>query len=247
MGESMFNIVLCDDNVQFLNLLREMIRKECALLMSDEEDCIVGPALGSGEEVLTYIKKNQIDVLFLDIDMPRLNGFELAKILCKEYKQTLIVFMSAFDNFVYDSFEYFPFAYMRKERIAQELPKVLKRIVDKITEPERNIVLCTTAGDKLVDTNDILYFESDRNYYIAHLVHGKSYACRGTLSEIEDQMKALDFFRIHSAFLINLEHVERISENGFVLLKNITLPIAQRRLKDFKKVYMEFTRRCFGS
>ena len=161
----MFNIALCDDNLQFLSLLEGNLRRECARLIPEELECFVGPSFGSAEDVLSYIKDNPIDVLFLDIDMPKMNGFELAKVLCKEYKDTIIVFMSAYDNFVYDSFEFSPFAYLRKNCMVEEIPRVLNRIVEKILEPTKQLTLYTKEGTLSFYVKDILYFESKHNYY----------------------------------------------------------------------------------
>jgi len=183
----------------------------------------------------------------LDIDMPNMSGFDVARKLCKDYPHIKIVFMSAYDNFVYSSFEYYPFAYLRKSHLAKELPKVLKRIVEKMNETNRQLSVLTTDGMKKIDIKSILYVESTRNYFTIHMIHEKEYVCRGTLSSFEREVVGCDFFRIHSAFLVNLEHVEKILENGFVLVKNETLPIAQKRAKEFKSVYMDFIRRCFNT
>ena len=63
----------------------------------------------------------------------------------------------------------------------------------------------------------------------------------------EKDVEKYDFFRIHSAFLINLEYVDKMLENGFVLVDNASLPIAQRRIQNFKKIYMDYIRRSFGT
>ena len=242
----MFNIALCDDNTQFLNLLEGNIRRECARLIPEELECSVGPSFGSAEDVLSYIKVNPIDVLFLDIDMPNMNGFDLAQILCKEYKETIIVFMSAYDNYVYDSFEFFPFAYLRKNCLSEEISRVLKRIVDKILEPTKQLTLYTKEGNLSFFVKDILYFESKHNYYIVHCTNRRSYECRGTLSQVEETVSEFNFFRIHSAFIVNLEYVDRIIDNSYVLIKGRQLPVAQRRIVEFRKYYTEYTRRSLG-
>lgn len=243
----MFNIIFCDDNSQYLTWLTKHVHRVCSTVVPHGIDFSIGPAFGSGEEAMKYIAENHVDVLMLDIDMPGLTGFEMAKILCVEYPQIKIVFMSAYDNFVYSSFEYYPFAYLRKSQISKELPTVIKRIVEKMNETERQITLTTTQGIKRVDISSILYVESNRNYCTFHLIHNKEYVCRGTLATFENEVMSYDFFRIHSAFLINLEHVDRILEKGFVLVKKVTLPIAQRRLQEFKKTYMDYIRRCFNT
>lgn len=243
----MLNIVLCDDNSQFLCLLKKVVERECSKIVPKGEEYSVGPAFGRGKDVLTYIKDHPIDVLLLDIDMPDLSGFELAKVLCKEYQKTKIIFVSAYDNFVYSSFEYYPFGYLRKDHIAEELPTILNRIVEKMHESKRQIQLTTSMGVKQVDVNAVTYIESNRNYCSVNLIHGKQYICRGTLTSFETRVSDYDFFRIHSAYLINFEHVERMLDNGFVLVHNTSLPVAQRRMQDFKKAYMNYTRRFFGT
>ena len=155
--------------------------------------------------------------------------------------------MSAYDNFVYNAFEFCPFAYLRKSHISVEFPKVLKRILEKIREPERQLTISTISGVKMIDVNSIAYVESKRNYYAVHLIQGKEYLCRGTLTEFAREVEKYDFYRIHSAYLVNLDHVEKMLENGFVLVSNHSLPIAQRRIREFKKEYMSYLRRCFGT
>ena len=239
----MFDIIFCDDNAQFLLLLKGLVDQECRKIFKREEDFVVGPAFGSGREVIEYVQKHHVDVILLDIDMPNLNGFEVAKIICNSYKNIKIVFMSAYDKFVYSSFEFYPVAYLRKTHISQELPQVLKRIVEKIKESERKLILTTRDGPKTIDMNSIAFVESNRNYYTVNLVHGKKYVCRGTLTNFEMQISEGSFYRIHSAFLVNLEHIERILENGNVLVANMPIPIAQRRSSEFKRVYMDYVRR----
>lgn len=245
-GKTMINFVLCDDNVQYLEMLKSLVDKECKGILSESDDYSVGPAFSSGEKLMDYLIDHRVDVLFLDIDMPELNGFEIAKIVCKDYKDTKIIFMSAYDNFVYSAFEFYPFAYLRKSHISEELPKVLKRVIEKIHEPDRTMLLSTVSGPKRIDISSITYVESDRNYYIVHVSRGDQYTCRGTLSSFEKSVEKYDFFRIHSAFLINLEYVDKMLGNGFVSVDKVSLPIAQRRMQEFKKTYMDYIRRSFG-
>jgi len=243
----MLKIIFCDDNAEFLTVLKGIVEDTCSKQISNGKDYEIGPALESGKETIEYIKTHHVDVLLLDIDMPDVNGFEVAKILCRDYKQIKIVFMSAYDNFVYSAFDFYPFAYMRKAHIPDEFPKVLARILEKMAESERRLQLVTTEGIKMTDVNSIAYVESKRNYIEVHLIHGRVYTCRGTLTDFENDVAGYDFYRVHSGFLINLEHVEKLLDNGCVLIANESIPIAQRRTQDFKKAYMSYIRRSFGT
>lgn len=242
----MFNIVLCDDNEGYMSLFKSIVNKQFQMIMHDTSMYKIGASFGNGTDLLEYAKNHKIDVLFLDIDMPEMTGFEIAKIMSREHSNALIVFMSAYDNFVYESFDYLPFAYMRKEKIAEELPKVAYRINDKLLEETRFIALSTANREVKVDSKEILFFESRRNYYVAHLINGSTYSCRGTISKLENETKSLGFFRTHSAFLVNLEHADRVTDDGYILIGNSKVPIAQKRAKEFKKAFLEFTRRRIG-
>lgn len=242
----MFNIVLCDDNNGYLSLFKGIVKRQFEIFSHNHRQYKIGACLGSGEDLLEYIEKNKTDVLFLDIDMPGMTGFEIAKIISRDYNEVLIVFMSAYDNFVYESFDYLPFAYLRKEKILDDLPKVAKRINDKLAEQTKYIILTTGNKKMRINSKDILYFESVKNYFIAHMINGTTYSCRGTISKLENEIKTLDFYRTHSAFLVNLEHADRISGDGYLFVGNNKIPIAQKRAKEFKRTYLEFTRRQIG-
>ena len=242
----MFNIVICDDNEGYLSLFMSVVNNQFQLNIHDTCLFKIGAGFVCGTDLLEYAENHRIDVLFLDIDMPEMTGFEIAKIVSREHIETLIVFMSAYDNFVYESFDYLPFAYMRKEKILEELPKVMSRIKDKLLEQTRYITLLDGNKEVLVDSKDILFFESRKNYYAAHLKNGSEFLCRGTLSKLENDIKSLGFFRTHSAFLVNLEHAERVDNDGYILIGNNKIPIAQKRSKEFKKAFLEFTRRRIG-
>ena len=242
----MVTMALCDDNAQFLALLEDNIKQECANLRLKNFECNLLPCFTNAEDVLAYMKNHPIDVLFLDINLPSMSGFDLANILCQEHRETLIVFMSSEDHFVYDCFEFSPFAYLRKNCMAQELPRILARIAEKSLEPTKQIMLATKEGNLSCFIKDILYIESKHNYFVVNCLYGKSYTCRGTLSYVEDAVAQFNFYRVHSAFLVNLEYVDRIVENSFVLIKGQSVPVAQKRMVDFRKTYTAYTRRSLG-
>lgn len=243
----MLRIALCDDDKEFLNDFINEITCACKAVLSEDIDYSIVPGFLNGEKLIEYAESNHIDLLFLDIDMPKLTGFEIAKVFSEKHEDTLIVFMSSYDNFVYDVFEYSPFAYLRKKDLKNDLSKIVKRLLDKVTAPIRQVTLSSKNGVVALMVDDILYIESSRNYYTVHCLEGKTYECRGTMSQVEYVVKPFDFFRVHSAFLVNLNNVERIMDNATVLVKdNIMIPVAQRRMADFKKEYMAFTRRCLN-
>ena len=241
----MYYIALCDDNIEFLNLLSDMLEKEFGEIVSPKYK-IAFEKFNSGRSLLDFAKKQKISVLFLDIDMPEMTGFDVAKVLGNENKDMLIIFVSAYDNFVYESFDYSPFQFIRKSRLPDDLKKIVTRINDKLFAPIKHIELQLLDESVNIDIKKILYFESEKNYYSVHLMGGEKLIGRGTMNSLEETVKGLDFYRIHSGFVVNLEHAGRITHDGFLTVGHTRIPISQKRMKDFKKVYSEYARRSAG-
>ena len=238
---SMFRISICDDNMDYISsfekVLAEKIESYSFLHSSLYE---IGPCFNSGEEVLEYLGKHIIDVLFLDIRMPDMSGFDLAKVIIRDYKDVLIVFATAYDEYVYEAFDYSPFAFLRKNHIDEDLPKILKRLDDKLTASKRTIRLSAFSKDLAIDVREILYFESKRNYYIAHTKDGCEYVRRGTISNLEKDLGEYDFFRTHSGFLVNLNYAEKIIEERYLAIGDNIIPIALKRLPNFKRTFERY-------
>ncbi|MBQ9744783.1 MAG: response regulator transcription factor [Clostridia bacterium] len=240
----MINIAVCDDNLQFATLLTQHLKKLCAYKIPQRVDCRFAPTFSSAKEVLEYLKDNTIDVLFLDIDMPETNGFKLAEMLCESHPDTIIIFVSSYEEFVYSSFEYCPFRFLRKAHLAQELDITLQKVIEKCILNNETILFDTTDGDLVLRVRDIMFFEGQKNYYIINTVSGAQYKCRGTMESVEDLTSKYDFFRIHSAYVINHEHIESVNSNGYLIMKNKKiLNVSKRRMSAFKNAYMQFIRR----
>ena len=237
----MISIAICDDHRDFAHLFHRKLKSLC-----DHNACVL-PAFYSGLDIIEYLKINVIDILFLDIDMPDTNGFELAKFLCDKYPDIIIIFVSAYEDFVYSSFEYCPFRFLRKGYLDDELEITLCKAIEKILLSNNNILFDTTDGQVSLKPKDILFFEGQKNYYYIYTVGGQAFKCRGTMESVNTLMEKYYFFRIHSAYIVNLEHIENINNKCFLIMKNNkTLSISKKRMPDFKNVYMQFIRRRVG-
>ena len=240
----MINIAVCDDNLQFAKLLLQHLKRLCAYKIPPRIDCRLTPAFSSGAEVLAYLKENSIDVLFLDIDMPETNGFELAKILCESHPDTVIVFVSSYEEFVYSSFEYCPFRFLRKSHLTEELDITFQKVIEKCVMNNETLLFYTTDGEVVLRVKDIILFEGQKNYYVIKTVSGKEYKCRGTMGSVESYAGKYDFFRIHSAYIVNFEHIESINNDGFIITKKgQRLSVSKKRASEFKNAYMQYIRR----
>lgn len=243
----MIHIYVCDDSVEFRRIFDQTLKKLVPMIFPESLEWNLEAGSGSGKELLKHINKSNVDVLFLDIDMPEMNGLELARNIVAMKKDTTIIFVSGYDHYVYQVFDLFPFAYMRKDHILDELPHILSRIADKYDRENRTVTLITINGKVFIDEREIVYIQSQNNYYKIKTQGGASLICRGTLREAEQILLNFDYFRIHSAFIVNMNHIQRIEQsNIFVSNQKSPLPIAQRRLAAFREAYSKFTLRSFN-
>ena len=234
----MIKIAICDDNLKFSQIFYKKIKS------ITNNDCMVLPPFFEGTEVIEYLKINSINILFLDIDMPKINGFDLAKILCEKYPDIIIIFVSAYEDFVYSSFEYCPFRFLRKSHLNDELKTTLEKAIEKIIINDNRLLFNTIDGQLSLKAKEILFFEGEKNYYHIYTTKNKSYKCRGTMESVNVLMEKYYFFRIHSAYVVNMEHIESINNKGFLNMKNgKILSISKKRMNGFKDSYMQFIRR----
>lgn len=243
----MLTIAICDDNPIFARSLAKKIHQLCAYKLPERIDCQIAPIFNSAEQVITFLKRQSINILFLDIDMPTINGFKLAEILCENYPDTIIIFVSSYEDFVYSSFEYYPFRFLRKNHLEQELPITFQKVIEKCIFDNELLTFNTTLGEQILRVKDIVFFEGQKNYYNIYTTSNKSYKCRGTMESVEQLVSTYDFFRVHAAFIVNEDLIDNFDNSGYVTMKNGTqISISKRRLTAFRESYMKFIRKKFS-
>ncbi len=238
----MIIFAVCDDDIVFAELLSKHLR-ELSVKFPEEIETHVRTFF-SASQVLNYIKQNPIHILLLDIDMPGLNGFELAESLQKVSPNTLIIFVSAYDHYVYDSFLFHPFCFLRKTHLKGELDKAVIRAVHKFLETNETMLFSTVEGDVNIRIQDIAYIESVKNYYEIHCGKNTVCRCRGTLSSIEPDLATYNFYRVHPAYLVNMQSIRSVNANRIIeLTDGTTFTVSLRKWAGFNKAYMEFARK----
>jgi len=241
----MINVVFCDDNAEFATLLSSKVE----LLLKSSKNSNIGNfncrCFSDGTSLISYAKHDRVDVAFLDIDMPIIDGFNVAKELLKANKDSLLIFVSAYEQFVYDVFEFTPIAFIRKSHLDTELERVVSRIVSIIDDTNSWMVFNTTEGKVTLRIKDIVYISCIKNYCYIMMNDNSQYVCRETLGNIENRLSSQGFYRVHAAYIINLQHIQRIDRNISVVMGDdmTPIPISQRRYSGFKKAYFDMIAR----
>ena len=202
----MLRIAICDDNEIMLENLKGIISDAFSEHTTDFE---VSEYLG-GLLLLNEHKLTPFDVIFLDIDMPKVSGFDAAKQLRDEFSNCFIIFVTSHSELVYESMDFQPFHFIRKNcsvPIEESAALIVKKLMKHIKQNEK-IILDDGSRRMAVYIRDIVYLESDKhyiNYFIKNA--DKPIKMRESITECEEKYKDYDFVRIHKRYLINLKYL----------------------------------------
>jgi len=196
----------------------------------------------SAMDALEIMQNQPIDLIFVDINMPDINGMELVKSLTSKPG---IIFTTAYseyaiEGFKVDAIDYLlkPFDYPEFLRAVLKAQKILEA---QATEPEQIQIkeqkLFIKSDHKLVKINfaEVTYIESMREYVRIHLLNREPVMTLLSMNKLEDALPGEHFMRIHRSFIVNLDNITTVERNRIVFDKNVYLPISEPYREGFKK------------
>lgn len=214
----------------------------------------------SAEQGIEAINKYKPDIVFLDIEMPKMNGFDMLEQLDPLFFE--VVFCTAYDQFALKAFKYSALNYLLKPVDPDDLKATIKRLEDKKSIPTREqltlllqniqsrdkhtpqrIALTTNDGLIFVATSDIIYCEAESNYTNVILANGKKILVSKVLKEIDEALSGADFYRVHSSYLININHIKKFvrSDGGYIIMDNeANINISRSRRQEFMELFSRF-------
>lgn len=219
-------IAVCDDEELFRIEFKNVLDK--ALVNVDYDiDTFSG-----GSSLYEAFLKEPFDLVFLDIEMPGIDGITLAKRLRAISENVHIVFLTSHIEYALEGYEVNALRYLVKPVDMNKLNEVLKYVQDKKNN-SRQIMIREEGEDIVIDISDIIYMESmDKNVRI--VTSKREYVTRYNISDYEEELKNSGFLRIHRGYLISLSKVKKIVKNDVVMDGDISLPISRSNLKALK-------------
>ena len=216
-------------------------RRGVRQLLSAFPEFAVAGECRNGAEVLSALNASAPDVVFLDIQMPGIDGFEVIKRRTVEHMPA-VVFLTAFDQFAIRAFETEALDYLVKpvseERFAATVKRLLRRLQSTPSSPrEQTIVVTTARGATLLHLNEIDWIEAAGNY-TQLWVGTRSYFLRESLQLLEERVQKHGFIRAHRRALVRLDGVRELTRTragalSAVLQSGVRVPISRRRSASF--------------
>lgn len=216
---------------------------------SDEIEVIT--TFSEPEKALSYLKDADLDCLFLDVEMPTMDGFQFLEKL--EKKDFAVIITTAYNEYAIKALKKEAIDYLLKPIDADDLRETINKIkkhnsravnADKFERillnfndklNHKKITINTDGKLVFLEPRDIIYAESDGNYATLYLESGKSMLLTKKLKEVGELLPDDYFFRIHNSFIINLNKIkEYLKTDGYVILENgKKIPVSRQRKSDF--------------
>lgn len=242
-----FKIIIIEDEAPARDLLRHML--------SDNEQVTVIAECSDGFDGLKEIKERKPDIIFLDIQMPKLNGFELIEVLDEKPE---VIFTTAYDQYAIRAFELNAVDYLlkpfSKERLNNALTKALERIGrnEKQDKAIENLILAKTdeedyltrivirkgSGIKIIPLTSVSFIGAEDDYVMIHYDEGKALK-QQTMKYYEEKLPATSFLRVHRSFIVNLERITRLepySKDNYVAVLSTgeKIPVSRTGYKELR-------------
>lgn len=231
----MIKIGICDDDKNFRTLLAEAIRRE------DSESFIY--EYSTGEELIQD-GENNLDLLFLDIQLPGISGNKASEIMKRKNKDLILIFISGIYLPTPESFCVQPYRYLLKQSKPSEIQKELRTIL-KYTQERKGKKYFIAEDDGMyqkIDIDEILYFSIIRRGCEIHILQngtGKILRTRKRIQEIEE-LKREYFCRIHKSFLVNPRYITEVKKSEIKMDNNEILSVSKARRKIFEDMFAEY-------
>jgi len=241
----MIKCVVIDDEQENISILTRLLKQYCPDLT------IAGEALGA-EKGIELIREVQPQLVFLDVEMPPVNAFDLLSHLRPLHFE--VIFVTAFDHYAAKAFKYSALDYLLKPVDIEELKQAAQKAITRIKEKNINqrlenflgnipvvsgysqIALPTIDGLLLYPIDEIICCIAKNTYTLFEFIKGNELLTLGSLSVYEEKLPASVFCRIHNSYLINLNHMKRYQKGkgGYVEMVNgKILEVSSRKKEDF--------------
>lgn len=234
-------IAICDDETAILKVISSSVQAAFAEMF----DSLEIHSFASTEKLDVFFRDNAVDLLFLDIAMPKCDGIEYACRIREKDPNIPIVFVTSAEERVWESFKVRPFGFVRKNHFLPDLLETAKRFFEEYQKNRKtsSLYIVQKARTYNLDISLIKYIESSQRNQIIHFCDKKEpITITGyTLASLADELAQHGFYRVHKGYVVNMNQVKLIATDGVYLKDNTFIPINKRNIGEFKSAFLEYT------
>ncbi len=226
-------ICICDDDKNIHSILTSYLKKFIPKNIS-----VTIKNFYSAENLLLSYKNdnNAFDLIFLDIEMGHTNGIEAAELIKQKSSKTIIVFISNFPHYVFESFRVEPLHFLVKPISEEDFTQVLQRAINKYRNLHSSIMLKWQSERYVIKIDSIKYIEGYKRH-IAVFTDNGEYEAIGKIPELLELLSPYDFIQTHQGFIVNMDYIQRFDKSDVVLFDDTRVMLSVRRRTDALRAF----------
>ncbi len=226
-------ILICDDEVKYVNELKVHVQE---YMKNNFIQCSIETSSYSNE----LLKNNKTyDLVFLDIQMPEINGLEIAHKLKERNSKVVIFFITAFNKYQDDAMDLQVFRFFEKPFDVERLYSSLDKAMEYIDGSYVDVYVQNNTEHTRILVDDIIYIKRDnrKNYLFTK---DNTYIVRESTVEWCSKLPTTFFYLVHKSFLVNLHYITKYNYTELFLNETIRVPIASRKQAEFHKFWFNY-------
>ena len=217
MTNSAYKIAICDDSQADTEYLTTLVKE-----WAKDRTAIIKTFPSAEAFLFNYAEEKDFDILLLDIEMGKMDGVTMAKVIRQDNESVQIVFITGYSEYIADGYDVAALHYLIKPVKTEQLLSVLDRAAERLKKNEKELLLKTADETVVMPVREIRYLDVQQNYVT---VHGKTdVTVKRTLGEFEKELDER-FFRLGRSYIVNLTCVRRISKTEVILTDGSAIPL----------------------
>lgn len=224
----MIKVAIAEDEIEHRNKLKDYVS---AFFFQNDIPFKLYEYL-DGEQFLLN-EEEDFDLVFLDINMPKVNGYDAAKRFREKHRDTILIFVTSLSQYAIKGYEVGAFGYILKPISYFDFSLMMNRLIDKLKEDKNQyVVLNTKNGMKKIPAHSILYIEVIKHQLIYHTFEG-NFSTYRSLKETQEELSSQSFSLCNRCYLVNLKYAQEVDDFSLRLSNNEVLQISRPRKKEF--------------
>lgn len=226
----MLCVAICDDELDIRRLLQAYLKR-----YAEEKHMDIRTILFSDGIEVEKADLSSVDLLILDIQMPKRNGLDAARTIRRRNQSLPIIFFTNYVQYALEGYEVQAFRFLLKPLDYSQFSNVVGKALAQINQMHDSY-LVLHANDEMIrlPIGEITYVETDRGRILIHH-RGQITSCRSTMQSIESTLIPHHFFRCHKAYIVSLREIQTVRLTDIILSDHTVIPISKHRKKELKE------------
>ena len=235
-------VAICDDEENALDIICGSLKK----IFATHSLTVELDSYQSADELLRAMSRQQYELVFLNINMPGMDGITLGKKILKMKAKPDIIYISSNTSRVFETFEVQPFGFVRKESFFSDIRGVINRYIVKMSkkeEPFLQFELKQRGSYVSVNAASLVYVECFQNMQILHIADEENRNVYSRMSVLEEILAAHDFIRVHKGYIVNCRFIKKFERATVILTTGDELPVGRSKHDIALTAYLDYIHR----